>query len=285
MGDQLMQIIAENMASEEKLPIRLRALYRSYGYQFYQIADFEPYDLYRENKNFLVNNSVLTFTDMDGRLMALKPDVTISIAKDINADDISRKLFYSEHVFRRLPGANHFTEIKQMGLEYIGGDIGYAEAEVLYLAAQSLALANPDYFLGINHMGYISALVDELPISESVAEKLLKAICRKSAGDIRLVLEDNSVDDKYYDTLISLVSLPADVEQALAEMTRISLNQQMLDAIAELKALFEALEVMGISEYIRLELSLLNDMEYYNGIVFSRIYPRPAPSSLKRRSL
>lgn len=263
-----MEKIVENMSQQEKLPLRLRALYRRYGYRFYKVADFEPYDLYRENKNFLADHSVLTFTDTEGRLMALKPDVTISIAKDIEAEEPNCKLFYSEHVFRRLPGANQFTEIKQMGLEYIGADTGYAEAEVVALACQSLAEVGSDYFLGISHMGYISALMDELPVNESARQKLIEALRRKSAGDIGLVLRNIALSEKMRAAIFSLVDLPVNVQEALRKMAEISLNRQMSEAIDELKNLVDAFKVWGLAGHIRLELSLLNDLEYYNGIVF-----------------
>ena len=257
-----------NMSWEERLPMQLRSLYRSYGYQIYKMSDFETYDLYRENKNFLSDNKVLTFTDIDGRLMALKPDVTISIAKDTKPEEMIRKLFYSEHVFRRMPGANQFTEIKQMGLEYIGADTGYAEAEVISLACQSLAAINQEYFLGVSHMGYISALMDELKIDDPTQEILLQAIGRKSAGDIAIALKDICLTKKQQAAVFSLIDLPASLDEALDQLRSMALNTDMLNAISELEAVFSACEVWGLKPRLRMELSLLNDLEYYNGIVF-----------------
>ena len=69
------------MDSSRSISRRLRELYRSRGYSHYRMSRFEPYDLYAGNKRFLVSEDILTFTDTDGRLMALRPDVTLSIAK------------------------------------------------------------------------------------------------------------------------------------------------------------------------------------------------------------
>ena len=66
----------------EKVLFMLRELYMSKGFQPYQMSKFEEYDLYARNKDFLVSDNVITFTDMGGRLMALKPDVTLSIIKN-----------------------------------------------------------------------------------------------------------------------------------------------------------------------------------------------------------
>ena len=56
-------------------------LFEQRGYRRYRMSNFEAYDLYRENKNFLESEGIITFTDASGRLMALKPDVTMSIVK------------------------------------------------------------------------------------------------------------------------------------------------------------------------------------------------------------
>ena len=65
----------------EQVIFRLRSLYSCYGYSRFKMNKFEEYDLYAGNKDFLISDSVLTFTDGNGRLMALKPDVTLSIVK------------------------------------------------------------------------------------------------------------------------------------------------------------------------------------------------------------
>ena len=70
---------------EEKVVLRLRGIYEQYGYRPYKMSKFEEYDLYAENKRFLVSKNVITFTDNHGKLMALKPDVTLSIIKNYNS--------------------------------------------------------------------------------------------------------------------------------------------------------------------------------------------------------
>lgn len=66
----------------EKIIYALRSLYMSRGYRLYRMGKFEEYDLYSRNKDFLVSDTVITFMDMNGRLMALRPDVTLSIIKN-----------------------------------------------------------------------------------------------------------------------------------------------------------------------------------------------------------
>ena len=89
------------LKNEEAAVFELRKLYSSFGYQQFKMSKFEEYDLYVKNKDFLVSNEVITFTDGSGKLLALKPDVTLSIIK--NSKDCGNKIqkvYYNENVYR-----------------------------------------------------------------------------------------------------------------------------------------------------------------------------------------
>ena len=89
------------LKNDEKAVFQLRSLYRKYGYSQYKMSKFEEYDLYVRNKNFLVSDNIITFTDTDGKLMALKPDVTLSIIKNTKDEsDSVQKVYYNENVYR-----------------------------------------------------------------------------------------------------------------------------------------------------------------------------------------
>ena len=84
-------------------------------------GQFEEYALYQENQSFLPSRQVITFTDLDGRLLALKPDVTLSIAKSAQpAPGETKRFYYSENVYRPAAESHTFKEIAQMGVEFIG---------------------------------------------------------------------------------------------------------------------------------------------------------------------
>ena len=145
----------EVIKNDEKAIFALRSLYQKYGYRQYKMSKFEEYDLYARNKDFLVSDSVITFTDIGGKLMALKPDVTLSIIKN-SAEGSLTKVYYNENVYR-VSGTSHtFKEIMQTGLECIGDIDMYNICEVIMLAVESLSAISSDFVLDISHMGLIS---------------------------------------------------------------------------------------------------------------------------------
>ena len=106
-----------NLKPDERATLELRGLYEKYGYKKYKISKFEEYSLYATNRDFLIGDKVLTFTDLDGRLLAMKPDVTLSVINNTRATrEKSEKLYYIENVYRENRENHCFKEINQMGL-------------------------------------------------------------------------------------------------------------------------------------------------------------------------
>ena len=113
----------------ETLTLALRRLYEQYGYAAFSMTHMEEYAFYIENRNFLEQPEIAVFSDLDGRLLALKPDVTLSIVRSVPVDNTQlQRLYYAENVFRASAQAGGFRELSQMGLECIGCVTEYAVA-------------------------------------------------------------------------------------------------------------------------------------------------------------
>ena len=248
---------------EERVLFELRALYQSYGYAQYKMGKFEEYDLYARNKDFLVSDGIITFTDTDGRLMALKPDVTLSIIKNTkDAEDCVQKVFYSENVYRISGSTRQFKELMQTGLECIGGVDLYQLCEVIALAARSLNAIHPSNVLELSHMGVVSALVSALELEPDAHDAVIRCIGQKNADGIRELCPGRNLDAVL--ALVSSHGAPKDVIPALAPHCRQGLARAALD---ELQSVTELLEKQGLAN-VQLDFSIVNDMNYYNGIVF-----------------
>ena len=163
-----MEFSLEHLQPKERASFALRSLYETAGCRKYHMGRFEEYSLYQENRSFLSSEQVITFTDLDGRLLALKPDVTLSIAKTAQpAPGETLRYYYHENVYRPSAESHTFKEISQMGLEMLGA-VGEAEVQqAVCLAAQSLAALGPEWVLEVSHMGYLFGLFDALGVPEA----------------------------------------------------------------------------------------------------------------------
>lgn len=274
-----MKLNIDRLPKEEELPLKLRSLYERYGYARYRMGKFEPYDLYMENKQFLKSEGIITFTDATGRLMALKPDVTMSIVKNVGADDGSRKYYYNENVFRIEQGGREYREIRQMGVEYIGADTAYAEAEVVKLAVDTLSEISAEYTLDISHMGFISGLLIALGIEGEAADETLAALKRKDAGTLARIAGERSLGLREKDAFTALARFRQPLGEAVGALTGLALSPEMEDAAAELAVLSETLTAFGCAEGVHVDFSVINGLDYYNGLVY-RGYVREAPRAV-----
>ncbi len=257
------------LKSEEHVMLELRALYKKYGYSQFKMSKFEEYDLYVRNKDFLVGDGVITFTDTDGKLLALKPDVTLSIIQ--NSKDmpgVTQKVYYNENVYR-ISGSTHtFKEIMQTGLECIGDIDVYSLSEVVMLAAKSLAAVSGTYLLDLSHMGIVSPLVDAVPASQERKAHILRCIGEKNVHEIREICRECAAPDALAEKLALLVGTYGRPEDVFPVMRGLCTQGQARSALHELESVVTALGAAGLERGLHIDFSVVNDMNYYSGIVF-----------------
>lgn len=256
------------LRDDEKTILTLRALYESHGYRPFRMSKFEEYDFYADNRKFLIGSGMLTFTGASGRLMALKPDVTLSIVKNTeDADNTVTRVCYNESVYRADRGGD-FKEIMQTGLECIGNIDGYPMGEVTLLAAMSLETISERYILDVSHMGYLEGFFDYCNLSDDTRVRILKAMSRKEISSITELAEREKVNPELLDKLCSLTMLYDNLETALPTLRNLCDNDKCLAAVNDLEDLLSVLSSFNMQEKVMVDFSLSLDLDYYNGIVF-----------------
>lgn len=251
------------LSFSESVTLALRELYDRYGYTQYKMSKFEEYDLYARNKDFLISDSVITFTDTTGKLMALKPDVTLSIVKNSKDDPQTvQKVYYTENVYRVSKGSRSFKEIMQVGLERLGAIDDYGICEVLSLAAYSLRSISPACVLEVSHVGLLSDLADRIGVPADRKAALFKCIGEKNAHEMQAICEAAGVaadDIAMLKQVVFTTGTPRDVLPALVAL---------LPQAEAFVHIVSAVENSDIGDMLRIDFSVVDDIHYYNGIVF-----------------
>ena len=257
------------MKPEEKAVFSLRRLYQRFGYSQFKMSKFEPYDLYMQNKDFLVSDGIITFTDTDGTLMALKPDVTLSIVKNFRDASVPvQKVYYNENVYRIAGAGNTFREILQTGLECMGDVSIYEICETILLAVKSLQCISPNFVLDISHMQIVWDVLSSLSLDYDAQTAVLEGIRDKNED----ALEN-------YPQIQALIRTYGPISEIVPQLESICYTPASQQALSQLKAILQTLQAHDLAECVNLDFSIVNDMNYYNGIVF-RGYVEGIPASV-----
>ncbi|MBQ9082994.1 MAG: ATP phosphoribosyltransferase regulatory subunit, partial [Clostridia bacterium] len=262
MNDQLLK-------KEERVMLDLRKLYRSYGYRPFKMNKFEEYDLYARNKDFLVSDGILSFTDTNGRLMALKPDVTLSIIKNTkDRPGQVDKVYYNENVYRISRSTGSYREILQTGLECIGDLDAYQQGEVVILAAESLRHIQPEFVLDISHMGLMMELIGELGLKGDDRDAIIRCIGEKNTHEAAQICAHAQADETATQRLLQVMSLSGTPKQVLETLLPLCSSDALKKVWQQLNELQEMLRTAGFTHEVRFDFSVINNRHYYNGIVF-----------------
>ena len=264
-----MNPIPKTLTKDEQVYLSLEGLFESYGYRKFKMRKFEQYSLYEEYKSFLTSEYVLTFHSPDGKLMALRPDVTLSIVKNTRADEMhTDKVFYRENVYRMDRHTKEFREIPQAGVELIGQVDAAATIEVVRMAKRSLALIDPNSILCLSHMGFVEGLLTACGVTlPDVRSKMLSCIASQNTHDLRTLSGVTAPSEEWMDGLAAVLSSQSSYDDTLALARKISVNRQMEEALDELETIGQTLRALGMADGIRLDFTMQNDLSYYNGVL------------------
>lgn len=251
------------LRNEELAALKLRALYSCNGYIGWRMSKFEEYEFYIRNKDFLVSENVLTFTDVNGKLMALKPDITLSIIRHMKDEPESlRKVFYDENVYRVSGNSKTFREIKQAGVECVGAVTEREVSEIILLAADSLKLlaADKNISLNISHLDLIAELLAKLNLNLETQNKIIKFIADKNSHGIKELCNS--------DELVKLASLSGSYKAVMPELENIFGKNNL--SLKNFENILNNLinKEPELENILRIDFAAVSDLNYYNGLVF-----------------
>ena len=250
-------IKTDSLTNEEKISVLLGELFQSFGYVRYSMTKFEEYSLYGENKDFLSNGNVITFLSGDGKMLALRPDVTLSILKNTNATRTnSEKVFYIEKVYRYDKETKSFKEISQAGVEMLGNVDRASIAEIVVMALNSLSALSDDFVLDISNISFV------------LRRTLTKFLKDKNLHEVDNLVSQNVIGNAFASAFKSLISISDKPAVALDKMKQLIVTDEMQKAYDEMKELFDVLSSGKDTDKIRIDFSVESDFNYYTDIVF-----------------
>ena len=249
--------------------LRLRALFEGRGYRKISLPRFEDYSLLLDNKAFLGADRMVTFMDPTGKLLALRPDVTLSIAKKMPATELpaAEKLYYTDDVVRYAPDYHDYRVTEQIGIEFIGREDPFSGLEVLDIALKSLAILGEETTMDVSHLGFVCGILCAAALPPRVEEAVLDAILAKNIHDLSGILNAAGVDSEHSERILALAGLHGPFAQQLKKAGALVRGPVMAEAFRELESIAAAI-APGPRQSLNLDFSVVGDLNYYNGLVF-----------------
>ena len=246
---------------------KLSKSYELWGYDEVLTPVFEYLDISALQTGERIKKEIFKFLDDNGDLLALRPDMTTSIARlvsqKLSEKPKPQRLYYQANVFRQQkPLQGQPREFWQSGIELIGGKVTATDAEIIMLLVDSLKSLNIGNFkVGLSDISFIKALLDDIGTQ---GEKLRKYLALRDFVAVNEILDKTK--GATANNLKELLEIRG--PKALSVAKKMKLGKKAKDALAELVKVAALLSKLGYEDNVTYDFSLIPDFDYYTGIVF-----------------
>ncbi len=254
----------------------LRNEFMMSGYEELETPSYEFYDVFQSGVGSYMQESMIKFVDTKGRILVLRPDITVPIARAA-ATKLGigvKRLFYIQNSFAAAaPSIGMSGEFTQAGIELIGDDRYQADAEVIALAITALKTAGlKEFTIDIGQVAFFKALISSLELGDEQTDRLRHAVDSKDCIAIECAAEQLGITGTLKTQIMELPRLFGG-EEVFDKALALSDIPGCREAVENLKNVYGLLSRLGLSEYISVDFGMLHDIAYYSGIIFRGLTP------------
>lgn len=268
----------DEMEERKYVENTIRSVVESYGFKEIKTPIFEDLELFTTRSGEGIKDELYHFQDKGGRDLALRPEITASVARLYN-NNLQReakplKMYYFGSCFRyERPQAGRYRQFWQFGIEVIGGTPIYNEAEIIAMANDALSKINiQNYEIAIGHLGIIKGVLSKINIPSEIQTQIIASIDKEDYELLDKLLTDNNVTDEYKTIINDLINVKGSREDLEAFKSTLKDIPESYEAAEELNNILETLEVFGFNDYT-VNLSIARGLDYYTGLVFEIYVP------------
>ncbi|MCK8827946.1 ATP phosphoribosyltransferase regulatory subunit [Natroniella acetigena] len=259
-------------AKKRELENKVNQVFASWGYQEIITPTFEFYDLLSSGTEGL-QAKMYKFFNRKGEILALRPEMTAPIARvaatELRDKPLPLRLCYQSNVFRyETPRAGRKREFYQAGIELLGIETPLGDAEVIAIATEALLASGVSNFkIDIGDVDYFTGIMEAAKMDYRSQIEVRQALSDKNFVKLEELLSDSELDSQQQEAILTAQNLRGGLE-VIEQAKQLVDNQESLEALINLEEVYYDLELLGVSEYICLDLSVVRSFDYYTGIVF-----------------
>lgn len=264
-----------NRECETKLTLqrKLETVLHLYGYQDIQTPTFEYDDVFRKEIGSTSTKELYRFFDREGNILALRPDITPSVARAaatlFEGEDLPIRLCYVGNTFiNHSSYQGRLKENTQMGAELIGLDSVEADAEMLAMVVDGLKKTGlTEFQVNIGHVDFIQSLLEATGLEEEEKEEIRELIANRNYFGVEEILDNRSVKGSVKEAFRVLPELVGG-QEILERAARIAPTVNARLALTRLQQIYRLLMIYKAEEHITFDLSMSGSYGYYTGIIF-----------------
>ncbi len=271
----VMDYLPEECMAKQSIEKKIASAFASYGYKTIKTPAFEYIDIYSQSAGDVSPQKLYKFFDAQGRILALRGDITTSIARVMGTkynDPLPARLCYVADAFRYDGAASSLSsEFTQAGIELIGDGSCEADAEAIIVTINALLSAGLDEFqIDIGQVEFFKGLAQQLGLDDEDFEKIRTMIDFKDSFSIAQVVEKYDADKQIKELVCRMPYLFGGAE-VLEEASAKNLNKRSADALENLKNVYNIICSCGLEKYVSLDLGMLQSIDYYTGVIFKGV--------------
>ncbi|EOS69017.1 ATP phosphoribosyltransferase, regulatory subunit [Lachnospiraceae bacterium MD308] len=265
-----------NVQCGKKLTLEQQILksFHMYGYHDIQTPMFEYFDVFRKEIGTVPSKDLYKLFDKEGNTLALRPDITPSIARVaatlFGGEELPVRLCYTGNTFiNHSSYQGRLREVTQMGVELIGDDTVEADGEMLALVIEALlSVGLKEFQLSVGNVDYFSSLIEDANLDEDAKERVICLINNRNYFGVEDYLDKIRVKRSSREAFAALNGLVGGLE-VLKAAKEIAPNSSGIMAVKRLEKIYNVLKMYGLEKFITFDLSMTGGTYgYYTGIIF-----------------
>ncbi|MBS1807994.1 MAG: ATP phosphoribosyltransferase regulatory subunit [Acidobacteria bacterium] len=255
-------------------------VFAGWSYNEIIVPMFDYHDLFARGMGAERAERTYRFTDRDGALLALRPEMTSLVARTVATRFVHRerpiRLCYSGEVFRYdEPTERAAREFHQLGIEQIGQPSPTADIEVLLIAAEMLgSLGLNDFRITLSHVDFFNGVAKALEMNENNRAQLRELIDRRNSVALDEFLQTNapSMTEERRRAFCQLTQI-AGKGEAITKARGTLRNETSRTAIEQLASIYETLNELEMADHFDIDFGDAGGIEYYTGLTFKVYVP------------
>ncbi len=265
-------LIFDECAALRRVSEKLRSIYANHGFSEVITPGLEFFDVFNNKSRHYSQEILYKLSDAKGRIMVLRPDSTMPIARlvgtRLRSSALPLKLFYNQTIYRANPKeSGRDDEFFQSGIEIIGGDVMRADMEALSIAAEVMeSFEEDDYRFEIGDSGFFTLLSSKLGLNEHDHDELREYMLGKNYPALDAFL-GRYEGNEYAAAIGKLARLFGGKE--ILDRAKELLPAEAKPMLERLGKVYDNICAIGMGGKVTVDLGMVSkSQDYYTGIVF-----------------